>query len=120
MIGQVDDAGRALLDLELRSAPDAADQVISAWIDTGFTVDLVLPQSIIDQLALPFAGAVEAVLADGSKVKLKVYACYIQWFNALLELEVVANDGACPLLGVGLLFDRDLRIDYRSKVITLK
>jgi clan AA aspartic protease len=119
MIGEVDAAGRALLDLALKPAPEAEDQVITAWIDTGFTGDLVLPLSIIEQLALPFSGAVEAILADGSKVNLKVYVCFIQWFNDLLELEVVANDGACPLLGIGLLRERDLRINYRSRTITV-
>ncbi len=70
-------------------------------------------------MALPFMGAAEAILADGSKVNLNVYVCYIQWFNDLIELEVVANEGDCPLLGIGLLQERDLQINFRSKVITV-
>ena len=35
------------------------------------------------------------------------------------RLEIVANQGQYPLLGVGLLLDRDLHIDYRAKTVTI-
>jgi len=119
MNGFVDSAGRALLAIELRATRDAPALVITAWIDTGFTGDLVLPRSLVDDLALTLTGTVSAVLADGSQSTMKTYRCFIQWFDDLRRLEVVANDGVHPLVGVGLLLDRDLQIDYRSKVITL-
>lgn len=52
MIGRVDDAWRSLLDVELRRTLDGASSTITVWIDTGFTGELVLPQSMIDDLAL--------------------------------------------------------------------
>ena len=48
------------------------------------------------------------------------YRCFVRWFDDLRRLEVVSNEGQYPLLGVGLLLDRELRIDYRSSVITLE
>jgi len=119
MNGRVDSAGRALLNIELRPSRDAAGRFVVAWIDTGFTGDLVLPQFIIDELALALTGTVSAVLADGSPVVMKTYECFVPWFDDLRRLEVVANRGECPLLGVGLMLDRELSIDYRSKWITL-
>ena len=90
------------------------------WIDTGFNGELVLPRQQIDKLALPHSGTVKAILADGSEVALKTYACLIDWFGEERYLEVVANDGEYPLLGVGLLVGHDLRISYRSGEITIE
>lgn len=119
MNGIVDTGGRALLELELRPSQDTPSTSVTAWIDTGFTGDLVLPQSIVNDLALTMSGTVSAVLADGSNVAMKTFHCLVQWFDELRPLEVVANEGECPLIGVGLLLDRQLRIDYRTNVVTL-
>ena len=119
MNGFVDGAGRALIQVELNGTRDGSSHFITAWIDTGFTGELVLPQATIDDLALSLTGTVSAVLADGSKVAMRTYRCFIEWFGEQRRLEVVANEGQHPLLGVGLLLDREIRIDYRSKEITL-
>jgi clan AA aspartic protease len=119
MIGRVDNAGRALVDIELRASLDSRGRYFSVWIDTGFTGELVLPQATIDEIALTMTGTVSAVLADGSRVVLRTFECFIQWIDGAKRLEVVANEGSCALLGVGLLVDRRLMIDYQSKLITL-
>ncbi len=90
------------------------------WIDTGFNGDLVLPQEEISNLGLPQSGTVKAILADGSEVALQRYICLIDWFGNERDLEVVANDGEYPLLGVGLLVGHDLHISYRSGEITIE
>ena len=81
---------------------------------------LVLPRTLIDNLLLPQSGTVGAILADGSQVAMSTYTCLINWFDQQQELQIVANDGQYPLLGVGLLLNRELRIDYRSNLITLE
>lgn len=91
-----------------------------AWIDTGFNGDLVLPQWEIDELALTRTGTIKAVLADGSEIALRRYACLIDWFGEARDLEVVANDGQYPLLGVGLLLGHDLRVSYRSGSVSIE
>lgn len=79
----------------------------------------MLPQEQIDDLALAQSGTVKAVLADGSEIVLKRYACLIECFGEENDLEVVANAGEYPLLGVGLLTGHDLHISYRSDSITI-
>jgi len=79
----------------------------------------VLPQQQIDDLALLHSGTVKAILADGSEVTLKTYACLMDWFGELRRLEVVANAGEYPLLGVGLLWGHDLSISYRTGEIEI-
>ena len=119
MNGHVDNIGRALVTVSVRTSGAAATHEIEAWIDTGFNGDLVLPQQQIDDLALPHSGTVKAILADGSEMALKTYACLIDWFGEQRHLEVVANDGEHPLLGVGLLWGHDLYISYRTGEIQI-
>ncbi|MCE9552544.1 MAG: hypothetical protein K8T91_04090 [Planctomycetes bacterium] len=69
---------------------------------------------------MPRSGSVDAVLADGSQMELNTYSCDIEWFGTVRNLEVIANAGECPLLGVGLLLGLELRIDYRNLRLTLE
>jgi clan AA aspartic protease len=120
MIGHVDKYGRALISVSLRPSDLADTHEIEAWIDTGFNGDLVLPQQLIDDLDLVPSGTLKAILADGSEITLQRFTCLIDWFGKRRELEVVANEGAFPLLGVGLLRGHDLHLSYRSGEITIE
>lgn len=119
MIGRVDNSGRALLPIDVQADSASAVSSIEAWVDTGFTGDLVLPQSAVEQLQLPKSGSVDAILADGSTIELSTYTCIIAWFGKDRRLEVVANDGEHALLGIGLLLAKELRIDYRNLRLSL-
>jgi len=79
-----------------------------------------LPQRQIDNLSLLPSGTVKAMLADGSEVALQRFTCLIEWFAETKELEVVANEGEYPLLGVGLLVGHDLHISYRSGSVVIE
>ena len=118
MNGRVDHGGRALLQVTLRAGGNA--RPVDVWVDTGFTGDLLLPQSVIDQWELPRSGSIDAILADGSQIELSTYTCVIDWFGMERPLEVIANDGEIPLLGVGLLLGKELRVDYRSLRLSLE
>lgn len=120
MNGQVDSFGRALVTVSVRPSDVAATHNVQVWIDTGFNGNLVLPQQQIDDPELPESGTVKAILADGSEVTLQRYVCRVVWFGEQRELEVVANQGEYPLLGVGLLLGHDLHISYRSGKITIE
>lgn len=119
MKGNVDTGGRSLLRVTLRPNPDKEESTIDVWVDTGFTGDLVLPQSVIESLGLTKSGSVDALLADGSQTVLNTFTCLIEWFGVQRTLEVIANEGVYPLLGVGLLLGLELRIDYRNFTLSL-
>ena len=57
----------------------------------------------------------EAILADGKRVTLETFICYVDWFGKLIPLQVITNDGKLPLLGTGLLDKRVLHVDYLQK-----
>lgn len=119
MNGFIDENGRALLSVELQPNPASDVVAIEVWVDTGFTGDLVLPQNAIASLGLARSGSVDAILADGSQIELDTYTCFVNWFGEERRLEVVANEGDYPLLGVGLLFGLELRVNYHTLELTL-
>jgi clan AA aspartic protease len=119
MNGFIDENGRALLSVDVRPNPTSDVVAIEVWVDTGFTGDLVLPQNAIDSLGLDRSGSVDAILADGSQIELDTYTCFVNWFGEERRLEVVANEGDYPLLGVGLLLGLELRVNYHTLELTL-
>lgn len=119
MTGTVDSIGRALLRVRLQHPQSAAVVGMDVWIDTGFTGELVIPQQQIAALGLPLGPAVKAILADGSQIDLDTYHCLVDWFGAWRGIEVVANQGQFPLLGIGLLLGRELQINYQTKEVNL-
>ena len=114
----MDHSGRSLLRVTMRV--DGRSVEVDVWVDTGFTGDLVLPQFFIDEWQFPKSGSVDAILADGSQIELSTYSCVIDWFGAERPLEVIANEGDIPLLGVGLLLGKELRVDYRNLRLSLE
>ena len=119
MTGEVDDSGRALVPVTLESVIDARPVELKAWVDTGFTGELVLPQTIIAALGLSRSAVVRAELGDGSETVLDTYTCRIDWFGELQEIEVIAGAAEVPLLGVGLLRNHRISVDYVSGDVTL-
>ncbi len=119
MIGKVDDHNRALIGIEVRRTRDSHGFGVMAWIDTAFDGHLVFPRSLIEELELESLVATEGILADGRKITLETFICYIDWFGSVIPLQVIANDGRLPLLGTGLLEKHVLHIDYLSGQLTL-
>jgi clan AA aspartic protease len=115
----VDGQLRALLRVPLAVADGGPWVEVEAWVDTAFNGGLTLPQSVAAGLGLPQDAASEAVLADGSRVALESFGCYIDWFNATYRVQVVATDGTLPLLGTQLLAGRRLLVDYVAGTVEL-
>ncbi|MBM3995454.1 MAG: hypothetical protein FJ303_15065 [Planctomycetes bacterium] len=92
---------------------------MDAWIDTGITGELVLPMQMIAPMGLPLGPAVPATLADGSVVQRDAYSSSVDRFGKWTNIEVVANQGTFPLLGVGLLLGHHLDIDYSGRTLSL-
>lgn len=120
MNGYVDHAGRALVRMGIKPSETATTVKIDAWVDTGFTGELVLPQERITALRLTRSAVVKAELGDGSETVLDTYTCWIEWEGEVKQIEVLAaNVGKFPLLGVGLLRDCTVTIDSASRVLTI-
>jgi predicted aspartyl protease len=75
---------------------------------------------VIEELGLGLAGTSKAVLGDGSQVAIVAYTGFVEWFGESRKLEVIANRGDYPLLGVGLLAGHDLHVSYRTGIVKIE
>ena len=119
MIGNVDDRNRALLTVSVSKCSAGPAVSVMTWIDTAFDGHLVFSRKLIDELDLETLVETEAILADGSKVVLETFLCFVDWFGERKALQVIANDGSFPLLGTGLLERRVSHIDFSQRTLTL-
>lgn len=119
MTGRVDAVGRALLRVPVAATVGGPRAEIEAWVDTAFTGGLTLPRAVAAGLGLLAGSSSDAVLADGSRVALAGYECYLDWFGATYRTEAVETDAAYPLLGTQLLAGRRLTIDYAAGTVEL-
>lgn len=97
----------------------APRKAVDAWIDTAFDGHLVMPKSEIERLGLGVLADTDAMLADGSTVRLRCYYCVVDWLGQAVPAQVVENTGGLPLVGTALLSRVDLRINYRTGACTL-
>lgn len=119
MTGSVDDLHRALIEVHVRATPGAATSAVTAWIDTAFNGFFVFSSDLVQQLNLEQLATTEAILADGKKVVLESFICYLEWFDKVIPAQVVVNEGRIPLLGTELLAGRVLHIDYQQRQLSL-
>jgi clan AA aspartic protease len=115
----IDDENRAMVEVQVANHATGERKSIQAWIDTAFDGHLVMPKAEIERLELGVLADTDAVLADGSKARLRCYYCIVEWMGQIVPVQVVAKVCGIPLIGTALLSTVDLRINYRDKVCTL-
>lgn len=98
MKGRVDGSGRAFVRIAVKRTPTSPRVELEAWLDTGFTGELVLPKGRVSALGLSQAGVVKVGLGDGSQVILATFSCWLDWFGEENEIQVVGSSGQFPLL----------------------
>ena len=119
MNGHVDSSRRALLEVQVGNSPSEQSTSLTVWIDTGFDGFLVVPKAQIDRLGLKQHAATEAMLADGSRVTLESYVCYVNWMDNVVAAQAIANEGKLPLLGTELLAGYKLKVDYATGSVSV-
>lgn len=92
---------------------------MTVWVDTAFNGFFVYPRPLIEELDLAQEAATDAILADGSRVTLESFACFVRWFGTTIAAQVIANDGKLPLLGTELLASRKLLVDYIDRTVSI-
>jgi clan AA aspartic protease len=117
--GFVDEKLRALISVPVAATNEGDRTELAVWIDTAFNGGLVIPHKRIESLGLVKESSAEAILADGNTVELETYACFIDWFGATYESQIVANAGEYPLLGTMLLAGRKVEIDYEAMTVAV-
>jgi clan AA aspartic protease len=102
MTGTVTPDREAVIDLQVQDAAGSLTS-IRAVLDTGFNGYLTLPMSRISNLSLPLQGTRDALLADGSTVRLDISRAIVIWDSRPRPIQILAAEGD-PLVGMSLLY----------------
>jgi predicted aspartyl protease len=116
--GVVDDYGRPLIPIVVRHPAGEATEV-QAWIDTGLTGSLLLTSAQIQALGLAHSSTIRDGLANGTEAVFDIYSCVLTWFGKDRNVEALAGAGNFALVGLGLLEDCELTIDYPARTVQL-
>lgn len=89
-----------------------------AIFDSGFSGDVVLPQSMAVDIGLKSGGVAEIELADGSTMIVELYLCKVEIGDIIQEAATIIM-GSEVLIGMGLMkpFDVCLRAGTSEAVI---
>ncbi len=91
--------------------PERGDLQLHCVVDTGFSGAVTLPFAAIEAMGLAYLEDVRVNLANDTYTDLPVYSATIVWNSLERRVRVLAS-GRLPLLGVTLLFDNLLGIDF--------
>ncbi len=106
-IGRVTGDREVVVPLLVR-AQNGGDRQVDALLDTGFNGYLALPARVIELLELQRLGREQVTLASGKTHLVGKYEATIGFGGSVHSVEVV--EAGEPLVGMGLLWGFDLRI----------
>lgn len=109
MEGYISASREAILRLTLRGA-DGSEIETDAALDTGFTAFLTLPPALVEELALPFVAAADAMLANGAIARFDVYRATVLWNGERRQVQAYAAEGGA-LVGMSLLYGNIVTIE---------
>ena len=108
IVGRVNSDREATVSLVVQGL-QGQEREIEAVVDTGFTGLLTLPPELIAELDLPLRAQGRAVLGDGREITFDIFKAHVIWGGRTYPIDVDSAE-TVPLIGMGLLEDRELRI----------
>ena len=91
---------------------EGLERTVQARLDTGFSDDLTLPIAAINRLGLKSVDRSNFRIGDNTTVTFNTYAATIRWHGVRRQIIVLESEVA-PVLGVGLMWESNLSIDFR-------
>lgn len=93
---------------------------LSALIDTGFSDELCLPIDVAVELGLELLSRQKFVLADGSMRSELAFAGRVRFLDEERAVGILLTDLDEALIGISLLQDCRLTIDFKKERVSLK
>ncbi len=101
MLGYVNTNREAILQIAI-VGDNKKLQSVRAIIDTGFTGDLTLPRTVVDELGFTLRGIQRVTLADGNSQYFEICVGTVIWNGQTRQVEINVAD-TNSLVGMGLL-----------------
>jgi predicted aspartyl protease len=118
--GYVNDYGHAMISLRVGHPLTGVMKPVEALIDPAFIGTPLIPSDLMLALQLPAANrGLLAGLADGTEQLLPAFQSRIEWAGQARLVDVISSSNRRLLLGVELLENLALTIDYPARTVTL-
>lgn len=95
------------------------NHLVPCLVDTGFSGDLILSEEHIKKANLTRIGNKIVTLADGSTTSLPAFLCEVNWFNEIIQIEVLGVKGKENLLGMCLLLQTKIEIEPLNELVQI-
>lgn len=105
IIAAIDDHNSVRINTEIIGEYKTAGY--GAIFDSGFSGDVVLPQSMAVDIGLKSGGVAEVELADGSTMIVELYLCKVKIGDIIQEAATIIM-GSEVLIGMGLMIPFDV------------
>lgn len=112
--GKVNDNLQAFLQIELTSGA-----TFDCLLDMGFDGALVLPRSFVQANSIPIVGDETYTAAEGNEFKADIGIAEIKWLANVSSIRVLASEVGDALIGVEMLADTLLEIDYKNQTVKI-
>lgn len=119
MTGWIDGNGLAWVRINVQNPWTGVAVPVDACVDTAFSGDLALLLTHVHALGLQPSQQIMITRADGSQISMDTYTCLLPWFGSVRQIEAIGKPGGNALIGVGLLQQHELIINYPARTLTL-
>ena len=94
---------------------DSTETEVEAIVDTGFTGDMCLSESLVESVELDYVGTKSFELANGKIEEKEVFLGKIIFDDARQETLFIISESEDTLLGANLLKTKELYINYKKR-----
>lgn len=112
--GTVSNNLQAFLTIELTGGA-----MLDCLLDTGFDGALVLPRNFVESNSILIVGDETFTAAEGNEFTAEMGVAEIKWLGEISAFRVLVSEVGDALIGVELLADALLEIDYANRTVKI-
>jgi len=112
--GSVNEKLQAILNIELSSGAG-----FDCLLDTGFQGTLVVPLKFAEDNSLPITGRETFLGAESNSIEFDTAIAEINWLGDQFLLPVLVSESTEALIGVEMMVDTILEIDYINSTVKI-
>lgn len=112
--GKVTEEGIPVIELEV------GDQHWRAIVDSGFNGELELPERLQSQIKARFVGRATSLLAANQRIEEDIFLVEIPFEGRTVRAQATFVDGDEILIGTGMLWNYELRINFPSRTVAIE
>ena len=112
--GIVNEKLQAVVSVELSSGAR-----LECLLDTGFEGTLIIPRKFAEENSLVITGRETFLGAENINIEFDTAIADIKWLGEEFSLPVLVSESTESLLGVEMLDDSVLEIDYKNRTVKI-